>query len=269
MTTVQGGALECADAPKRWELLAERLAFLGNSLLSPLTVETAFGLDEAFWDEFGAGLAACGEPVAAGAPVCDEATKRALARMKARVHDLRVASPEIDAAVRRANVEHARLFIGPPKPAAPPWETMYARSGEVGEVGFGRATVAMQDLLREAGLELAGGSNQYADHMGIELLYAAELCRRISAQASACEDPGSANRATAHVAGGSARDAVRDGAEGERCGAEARLRAFAREHPASWATAFRERVAESAPDGYYLGIVEVAEALCAAIGDSQ
>lgn len=267
MTTVQGGALEGADAPKRWGLLAERLAFLGNSLLSPLTVETAFGLDEAFWDEFGAGLAACGGLAADGAPVCDEATKRALARMKARVHDLRVASPEIDAAVRRANVEYARLFIGPPKPAAPPWETMYARSGEVGEVGFGRATVAMQDLLREAGLELAGGSNQYADHLGVELLYAAELCRRAAAQVSAYAVSDAASGAAVRAADGSAADAARDGAEGERCGAETRLRAFAREHPASWATAFRERVAESAPDGYYLGIVEVAEALCAAIGN--
>ena len=269
MTTVQGGALEGADASKRWELLAERLAFLGNSLLSPLTVETAFGLDEAFWDEFGAGLATCDGLAADGAPACGEATERALARMKARVHDLRVMSPEIDAAVRRANVEYARLFIGPPKPAAPPWETMYARSGELGEVGFGRATVAMQDLLREAGLELAGGSNQYADHLGIELFYAAELCRRIGARASACEDSGTAGGAAVRAADGSPADTARDGIAKEHGGTEARLRAFAREHPASWATAFRERVAESAPDGYYLGIAEVAEALCAAIGNPQ
>ena len=107
---------------------------------------------------------------------------------------------------------------------------MYAQPGQVGEIGFGRATVAMQGLLAEAGLALAGESNQYADHLGIELLYLSELCRR--------------------------RAAAADGAD-----AEGRLLTFAREHPAAWAPAFRDQVAAAAPGGYYAPLADLVVAL--------
>lgn len=191
-----------------WARRARRFAFLGNSLLAPMAADAAVGLDEAFWGGF-----ADGEPES-------PSVARALGRLEDYARAARAGGAPLADAVRRVNVEYARLFIGPPKPAAPPWETMYAQPGQVGEIGFGRATVAMQGLLAEAGLALAGESNQYADHLGIELLYLSELCRR--------------------------RAAVADGAD-----AEARLRAFAREHPGVWAPAFRDQVAAAAPDGYF------------------
>ena len=201
-----------------WARRARRFAFLGNSLLAPMAADAAVGLDEAFWGGF-----AAGEPESP--PMA-----RALGRREDYARAARAGGAPLADAVRRVNVEYARLFIGPPKPAAPPWETMYAQPGQVGEIGFGRATVAMQGLLAEAGLALAGERNQYADHRGIELLYLSELCRR--------------------------RAAAADGA-----GAEGRLLTFAREHPAAWAPAFRDQVAAAAPGGYYAPLADLVVAL--------
>ena len=154
------GAAAPAVSEAACVLLAERFAFLGNSLLRPMGSGTACGLNEGFWEAFAAGLGRAGFLGAA---------RSALGRLAA--HARREAdAATADEAVLRIAQEHARLFVGPPKPAAPPWETMYAQPGRIGAVGFGRATFAMQDLLRAAGLRMAGESNQYADHLGIELL---------------------------------------------------------------------------------------------------
>lgn len=231
-----------------WTRRAERFAFLGNSLLAPMAADAAFGLDEAFWDEFAAG------------EVEGPSARRTLERLKAYARAEQVDGRETEEAVRRVNVEYARLFIGPPKPAAPPWETMYAQVGQVGEIGFGRATVAMQDLLAEAGLVLANESNQYADHLGIELLYLAELCHCCAAGAdggaSGVAGDADGGSSAAAVATETREDAlaaatVAGAAPAESLGCEERLRAFVREHPAAWAPAFRDCVAEAAPDGYF------------------
>ncbi len=206
-----------------WARRARRFAFLGNSLLAPMAADAAVGLDEAFWGGF-----AAGEP---GSP----SVACALGRLEDYARAARAGGAPLADAVRRVNVEYARLFIGPPKPAAPPWETMYAQPGQVGEIGFGRATVAMQGLLAEAGLALAGESNQYADHLGIELLYLSELCRR--------------------------RAAAADGG----AGVGERLRTFVREHPGAWAPAFRDQVAAAVPDGYYAPLADLVVALLEAL----
>ena len=229
-----------------WARRARRFAFLGNSLLAPMAADAAVGLDEAFWGGF-----ADGEPESPSV-AC------ALGRLEDYARAARAGGAPLADAVRRVNVEYARLFIGPPKPAAPPWETMYAQPGQVGEIGFGRATVAMQGLLAEAGLALAGESNQYADHLGIELLYLAELCHCCAAGAdggasgvAGDADGGSSAAAVATETREDAAAAVAGAAADEPLGCEERLHAFVREHPAAWAPAFRDRVAEAAPDGYF------------------
>lgn len=45
-------------------------------------------------------------------------------------------------------------------------------------VGFGEPTFQMREVLRSLGLEVAGPSNQYEDHLGLELLCLSEMCRR-------------------------------------------------------------------------------------------
>ncbi|MCI2242428.1 TorD/DmsD family molecular chaperone [Adlercreutzia faecimuris] len=200
--------------------LADAYAFLGNSLLKPLSQTPAVGLDPAFWaafPDFGS------DAVAAAAD--------ALARWAAED----AGRPDGDR-VRDVSVEYTRLFIGPPKPAAPPWETM--GRGEGVTVGFGDPTFEMRRLLREAGLELSNENRQYEDHLGIELLYLSELCRR-------------------------AAEAAADGRADEAARLDVQAAAFAAEHPLAWIDALRAQVAEAAPGGYYALLLALARTLLA------
>ena len=204
------------------QTLSEAFAFVGNSLLKPINQTPTAGLDPAFWagfPDFGDAavrdaVEACGD-FAAAQPVGEDG----------------LPAPE---AVTAVSVEYTRLFIGPPKPAAAPWETAY-RGG--GGVGFGQPTFEMRALLREAGLEMAGESNQYADHMGIELLLLAVLLHRAVDAADAAD-----------AAGGEAPDL-------------AQAAAFACGHPADWVAAFHARVHGAAPGGYHDRLLALAEAL--------
>ena len=180
----------------------DMLAFIGNSLLKPMTQTQSVGLDPLFWrslpdfgeDSIGEGIAErigreCGER-----------------------------------AVEVVSVEYTRLFVGPPSPAAPPWETMYRGSTNV---GFGEATFEMRNCLHDLGLELSNENRQYEDHMGIELLYLSELCR--------CA------------------------VKGENC--ENQLRSFIAKHPLSWIDAFLDRIEGVFPEGYFSGLVRLEKAL--------
>lgn len=196
---------------EQWKVLAQAYAFLGNSLLAPMTQTENVGLDPAFWEGF---------------PSFDDADVRAAEDgMARRVRDL----VGEDDPVLKVSVEYTHLFIGPPRPAAAPWETFYrggeAASGSV--VGFGEATFAMRQQLRELGLELRNENNQYEDHLGIELLCLSELCSRAS----------------------------REEAEA------AAVAAFIKERPLNWIDAFSARVMEECPDGYFAGLSAVAVAL--------
>ena len=57
-----------------------------------------------------------------------------------------------------------------------PWESFYVQEGVTN--GFGEPTFRMQECLRDAGLEVSNENNQYADHIGIELLYCSALAQR-------------------------------------------------------------------------------------------
>ena len=85
----------------------------------------------------------------------------------------------------------------------------------------------MRELLREAGLEVRNANNQYEDHMGIELLYLSELCRRE--------------------------------ATGEGATESADIAAFIEQHPLAWIEPFLDRVSEAAPNGYFAGLLLVAQ----------
>lgn len=197
--------------------LADALAFCGNSLLAPMARRTGVGLDPAFWESFppfgDQGVADAVRACAAWAAECER-------RCRADGQD----------AVERCAVEYTRLFVGPPRPAAAPWETAHraAADGADPTVGFGQATFEMRELLRNAGLRLCNENRQYEDHMGIELLLLSELCRRAAAG---------------------------DGL------AVAEASAFAADHPAAWVEDFRSAVTEAAPDGYYASLLGVTAAL--------
>ena len=194
-----------------WKILSEAYAFIGNSLLKPMTMTSPVGLDPAFWEAFPSfDDEAVAEAVAACARYAEGAVQRAEAG---------------EDEPQRAAVEYTKLFVGPPSPAAAPWETMYR--GKDVTVGFGQATFEMRELLREAGLEVRNANNQYEDHMGIELLYLSELCRRE--------------------------------ATGEGATESADIAAFIEQHPLAWIEPFLDRVSEAAPNGYFAGLLLVAQ----------
>ena len=149
-----------------WQNLADAYAFVGNSLLKPMTQTATVGLDPEFWEAF---------------PSFEDAKARAaLAACKA--YAVAACAKDEQQALTDVAVEYTRLFVGPPSPVAPPWETMYCAGGT--SVGFGEATFHMRQLLRERGLELSNENHQYEDHMGIELLLLSELCRAQDAPAA-------------------------------------------------------------------------------------
>ena len=124
-----------------------------------------------------------------------------------------------------------------------PWKTLSEAYAFIGNsllkpmtmtstVGFGQATFEMRELLREAGLEVRNVNNQYEDHLGIELLYLSSLCAR--ADVDAADAP--------------VLESVAD---------------FIEKHPLSWVDAFRARIAEAAPDGYFVSLAGLARALLA------
>lgn len=204
-----------------WVTYSQVFAFLGNSLLSPMKQTSDAGMDPAFWasfPDFG------DDAVASACKRCGEAASGIVAR----------GMREGREAAELASTEFTRLFIGPPNPAAAPWESFY-RSKSENPVGFGQATFEMRDLLRAAGLQVINENNQYEDHIGLELLYLSELCRRRAEEAFGCLSD--------------------DGV----CGDEA-VRAFAKSHPLGWIEALRSAVQESHPQGYIDGILGVAEA---------
>ncbi|MBQ9001760.1 MAG: molecular chaperone TorD family protein [Eggerthellaceae bacterium] len=195
-----------------WNELSGAFAFIGNSLLAPMNQTDRLGLDPAFWREF--------------PDFEDEGVAKAIGSCFDYADVRRSLADAGEDPVRGISVEYTRLFVGPPSPVAAPWETFY-RNKDV-SVGFGEATFEMQRLLREAGLQVSNENNQYADHIGIELLYLSVLCERAA-----------------------------KGAEGEA----AACSSFASEHPLSWIARLSQRVSEESPAGYYRLILQVAESL--------
>ncbi len=194
------------------QTLGEAYAFIGNTLLSTMDATGAAGLEPAFWQQF-----PCFDDDGVRAAV---ETLEAFAREAA---DRVQAGEDVSQSV---SVEFTRLFVGPKAPQAAPWETAYSSASPT--VGFGQATFRMRDALRRAGLEVSNENNQYADHMGLELLLLSVFCKR---------------------------EAAGEVVEGMEAAS------FAADFPLPWVGAFADAVHEAAPGGYYDLIVRLAAAL--------
>ncbi len=191
-----------------WDLHAQLYAFLGNSFLSPMADELSIGLKDTFWGTF----------------ACDganEHVKHGIDKLVTYAYNIQ-AIP-VDEALQRVNIEYAHLFVGPPRPAAITCESLAHGS----HVGYGEPTCLMRLLLQEADLALSGPSNQYEDHIGIELLYISACCKKFSQNAPSMDE-------------------------------ERKLRQFIEQHPLSWIEKLYVSIAQSYPDGYYVGLAEVA-----------
>ena len=223
---------------EEWAGAAQLYAFLGNSLLTPMSRTESVGLDPAFWRDLG-GM--CDGALAA--PAEQLATWAERAAVDAERSDL----------VQRVSVEFTKLFVGPPKPAAAPCES--ANGAVASHVGFGEATFAMRERLRALGLEVCNQNNQYEDHVGIELLYLSELCRRVS------DTPEGSLGADGPVAGVAAEVSELPAAAAPVRVDAAFVERFVREHPLAWIGRFRAKVQAACPDGYYVRLLDFAIAL--------
>lgn len=140
--------------------MAQAFAFLGNSFLKSMSQTSDVALDCGFWAAF--------------PDFGDDGVAEALEQCFQWAAQGEGASR--DERVRAVSVEYARLFVGPPEPAAAPWETFHEREGV--ESGFGEPTFRMRERLRSLGLAVTNENNQYDDHIGIELLCCSEYVRR-------------------------------------------------------------------------------------------
>lgn len=204
-----GQAPELVDASSQKEILegyAQRFAFLGNSLLSPMSQTSAIGLEPDFWLQFPVledqyVRASCeklakwakaykGIPTKEGAESIEESVKDRKSQedltiqqnlgtqqnLETQQNLATHQNLETQRKVTGVSVEFTHLFVGPPRPSAYPWETFYRGEGITN--GFGHATLEMKQALQEIGLKLDNKNNQYEDHIGIELLYISELCSK-------------------------------------------------------------------------------------------
>lgn len=198
-----GQAPKLVDASSQKEILedyAQRFAFLGNSLLSPMSQTSAIGLEPDFWLQFSVledqhVRASCeklaewaktykGLPTKEGVESIEESEKDRKSQEDLTIQRNPGTQQNLETQrnlatqrkVTGVSVEFTHLFVGPPRPNAYPWETFYRGEGIIN--GFGHATLEMKQALQEIGLKLDNKNNQYEDHIGIELLYISELCSK-------------------------------------------------------------------------------------------
>ena len=122
--------------------------------------------------------------------------------------------------------DYARLFVGPNRLPAPPWESVY-RSEE--HLLFEEETLQVRAAYREYGFVVPGDYVQPDDHFGLEMSFIAHLCR-IGLDALTNQQP--------HIL-----DSTRLG-----------LTTFFREHVCQWAEPFLADVLKNATTPYYKGI---------------
>ncbi len=202
-----------------WLTLSEMYAFIANSFLSPMKATTDMGLSADFWETF--------LPDAK-----DEKVKSGIAKLVAYANA--VSNMSREEAVQQCSVEYTKLFIGPPSPAAPPWETMNKSDGATS--AFGQATFAMKQYLRDIGLKVSNANNQYEDHIGIELLYLSEICRRYYEDIEG-----------AQITKDCPLPSISD------------IKSFINEHPLSWVETLHGKIETAFPKGYFIGLAELTQ----------
>lgn len=226
----------------RLQAFAEAFAFVGNSLLVPISHTSQAGLHPAFWEHF---------------PDFESfQVREALEALKAWAE----CAPQDS--VTKVSVEFTQLFVGPPKPTAPPWETYYR--GEEVTSGFGRPTLEMREALKEAGLELFNENNQYEDHIGIELLLLSELCSSAVKSSGVASSEPYETSIEGETASRKSVDAQANNEDIIEWGIFEKAQALAQDHPASWIDKLLDKVKAAYPDGYFVCILTLAKALLVA-----
>lgn len=74
-------------------------------------------------------------------------------------------------AIRR---DYMRLFIGPNRLPAPPWESVYCNEERL---LFDEQTLQVRLLYRQFGMTIPTDDNEPEDHFGLEMMFVAHLCQ--------------------------------------------------------------------------------------------
>ena len=135
---------------------AEAYALLAQTLLeAPRRNEPAL-YDAAIWETF-----PCGESF-------DEVGNA--------VASVVMACPADDDGLRAVSADYTHLFVGPPKPASMPWQTMHANPNATSLSGT--PTAEVRRTLNELGLQRDEENGQLEDHIGNILMVAAVMAQR-------------------------------------------------------------------------------------------
>ncbi|MEA5025808.1 Chaperone protein TorD [bioreactor metagenome] len=135
-----------------WQLRTKLYSFLGNCLLEPIQGPNEVALSRLFWEGF---------------PI-----EPANAQMKSGLEQLINCLTHLEAlpekeAVQNVMLEYTALFLGPGRPKASPWESVYRTQAQV---LFGWPTYEVREALSLNGVEMKGKYRQPEDHIGIELM---------------------------------------------------------------------------------------------------
>lgn len=122
--------------------------------------------------------------------------------------------------------DFARLFIGPNRLPAPPWESVYCN--EEGLI-FDKETLQVRLLYRQFGMAVPTVRNEPDDHFGLEMMFIAHLCQV-------------------------ALEGIRSEQSYYTDLSLAAIDSFFRDHVCTWAYDFLADVAEAANTPYYRGL---------------
>jgi TorA maturation chaperone TorD len=131
--------------------------------------------------------------------------------------------------------DYARLFVGPDKLLATPWESVY-RSTE--GIVFERQTLEVRAMYREFGMPIPHLGKEPDDHIGLELRFVAHLCAV-------------------------GLDAIQQGSAAQLQTVLNGLERFFAEHLSQWADQCLVKVSTQAQTDYYRGAARLASACIA------
>ncbi len=139
----------------------------------------------------------------------------------------------------RVATEYAELFVGPRKPLASPYESIYLGGDRH---LLNATTMAVRSVYEDQGYHVARRNQLPDDHIGLEMEFLAHLCDR---EAACCEA----------------------GDEGGARGAQKAEAAFITAHPGRWASLLADRIAATWCGNFYALLARFAVAFLAEDAD--
>jgi TorA maturation chaperone TorD len=133
---------------------------------------------------------------------------------------------EGEESMQEMHADHRRLFLGPERMLACPYESVYLNEEHL---TFGSQTLAVRDWYRRYGLHAPAEGREPDDHIGLELVFVAHLCLR-------------------------ALDAAEHGDEESVADSCRALREFLSEHLLLWADECLDHVLAHAQTQFYQGV---------------